>query len=196
MDDLIARIRKELYSKPAPGEVLNNITDKKLVELASKYPHNNDALWLGTYLADLFITEAKDTGDITKHIPMAIEYTKQLIIDEKIPDEMSGIIIELIETHHGGPQKYIESKLFKNADCFKFLDPKGVFHIFSAFDDETEAGFKKAIEYTMFKVDEKYKLVDLDDELKSEANELYDRWQWFFKRLDYGLVVPELYQNK
>lgn len=196
MQDLIARIRKELYSKPAPGEVLNNITDKKLVEIASKYPHNNDALWLGTYLADLFITEAKDTGDITKHVPMAVEYTKQLIIDEKISDEIAEILIELIETHHGGPQKHIESKLFKNADCFKFLDPKGVFHIFGVFYEETEESFKKAIEYTMFKVEEKYHLVDLDDELKAEAKELYDRWQWFFKRLDYRQVVPELYQNK
>lgn len=194
MDKLIVKIRADLYSKPAPGEVLNNITDNKLKELAKKHEHNHNALWLGTYLADLFIWEAKETGNITKHVPMAIDYAKKLIKEHNISDNESEIILELIETHHGGEQKHIESKLYKNSDCFKFLDPKGVFHIFSAFYDDTEKGFEKAIQYAMFKVEEKYSLIDLDDDLKKEANELYERWQWFFKRMGYELKIPDLYK--
>lgn len=193
---LIKRIKKELYAKPAPGEVLNNITEKKLKELAKRYEHNHDALWLGAYLADLFIWEAKESGDITKHVPMAIDYARTVIKKNKIGDEEADIILEIIKTHHGGKQKHIESKLYKNADCFKFLDPKGVFHIFSAFYDNTEKGCQKAGEYAMFKVEEKYRLIDLDEELKEEAKMLYDRWQWFFDKMGYELKTPDLYKKK
>ncbi len=194
MKNLIQTIKKELYSKPAPGEVLNNLTDKKLNELTKKYKHNSDVLWLGTYLADLFIWESKEGGNIKDHIPMALNYAKKIFKKNDISEDKAKIIFEIIETHHGGKQKYIESKLYKNADCFKFLDPKGVFHIFTMFYKNTEESFKKAIQYAMFKVDEKYKLIDLDKELKAEAKELYDKWQWIFQYMGYERKIPDLYK--
>lgn len=194
MKPLITNLKKELYSKPSPGEVLNTITDKKLTEIAKSYPHNHDCLWVGTYLADLFITEAKATGDITKHVSMALDYANKIFALEKIQKQDAEIILEIIATHHGGKQKHIESKLFKNADCFKFLDPKGVFHIFSATYDRIEEGFEKAIQYTMFKVEEKFSLVDLNAELITEARQLYDHWQWIFKQMKYARATPDLYK--
>jgi hypothetical protein len=193
MKRLIQKLRTELYAKPAPGEVLNAITDKKLSEIARGYPHNHDALWVGAYLADLFITEAKATGDITKHVAMALAYAQKVITEEKIPDNEAEILLELIATHHGGEQKHIESKLYKNADCFKFLDPKGVFHIFSATYDGTQKGFEEAIQYTMFKVDEKFSLVDLNAQLIAEAKTLHDRWQCIFHQMEYKKAIPRLY---
>lgn len=194
MQRLIKKLKAELYSKPSPGEVLNTITDNKLIEISKSYLHNHDCLWVGTYLADLFITEAKGTGDIKKHVPMALEYAHEIIASENIQKQDAEIILEIIATHHGGKQKHIESKLFKNADCFKFLDPKGVFHIFSAMYDGTEKGFEKAIQYTMFKVEEKFSLVDLNDDLITEANELHDHWDWIFKQMKYDKATPELYK--
>ena len=194
MKALIKSLRDDLYSKPAPGKILNDITEIKLKKLSKKYEHNYDALWLGSCLADLFITEAKDTGDIKKHVPMALDYAANLIRENDISDQEAEIILEVIETHHGGEQKHIESKLYKNADCFKFLDPKGVFHIFAVFYDKSESGFKKAIQYAMYKVDEKYNLVDIDEETKKEAKQLYDHWLWIFKQMPYTLKTPELYK--
>ena len=194
MMKLIKKIRTDLYSKPAPGVVLNNITEEKLNEISKRYNHNHNALWLGSYLADLFITEAKDTGDIRKHVPMALRYAKDLVKKHNISDQEADIILEIIETHHGGEQKHIESKLYKNADCFKFLHPKGVFHIFSVYYDNSENGFEKAVQYAMFKAEEKFALVDLDDEIKKESKELYNRWKWFFGKLGYEMKIPDLYK--
>jgi len=191
---LIKKLREELYSKPAPGEVLNNITEEKLKKLASQYDHDSESLWIGSNIADLFIFEAKEIGDIKQHVPMAVKYAKKVIKDNNISKDKAEIILELIKTHHGGEQKHIESKLYKNADCFKFLHPKGVFHMFSIFYDNDEKSFAKAIQYSMFKVEEKYGLVDLDDDLKNEAKELYDRWKWFFDKIGCELEVPELYK--
>lgn len=199
MTDLLSRLKTDFYAKPSPGPILNELGETKLRELAARYPdHNHFALWVGAYLADLFITEAISTGDITRHVPMALDYTEQVIANEHISKADADIIREIIRTHHGGEQKHLESKLFKNADCFKFLLPRGVFHIFGTMSERSKATdpvakFAEAMQYTMFKVDEKYSLVDLDDQLKAEANELYDRWQYFFAQVGVTKQTPGLY---
>lgn len=201
MIDLIDHLKKELSRKPSPGVILNTLGEDKLKELASRYPtHNHNALWIGAHLADMFITEALLTGDITQHVSMALEYAKKMIEEEGISESDAEIILELITTHHGGEQKHLESKLFKNADCFKFLLPRGVFHIFGTMygrSDETDPSkkFAEAMQYTMFKVEEKYALVDLDNTLKAEAKELYDHWQFFFNRVGVDRKVPGLYNK-
>lgn len=201
MQDIINKLITEFYAKPSPGPILNDLGETKLRELATRYPtHNHHALWVGAYLADLFITEAIATGDITRHVPMALDYAKQLIASEHISSDEAEIILEIIATHHGGEQKHLESKLFKNADCFKFLMPRGVFHIFGAMysrsnEIDPNKKFVEAMQYTMFKVDEKYALVDLDDQLKSEAKELYDHWQFFFAQVGVAKQTPALYSK-
>ena len=47
----------------------------------------------------------------------------------------------------------------------------------------------------MFKVEEKFVLVDLDEEIKVEAKELYDHWQYFFDQVGIEHKVPSVYQK-
>lgn len=201
MKTIINLLRSELYSKPSPGYILNTITDEKLLELSKKYPqHNAGPLWIGAYLSDLYITEAIQRGDITLHVPMAVERAKKLIKDEDISTESAEIILEIITTHHGGEQNHIESKLFKNADCFKFLDPRGVFHIFGAMYQRSKLTdpmerFEEAMQYTMFKVEEKHDLVNLDKELINESDNLYAHWQYLFGQIDIARTTPKLYKK-
>lgn len=195
MKELIATLRAELYSKPAPGEVLNNIAEEKSKEILTRYSCNEDAFWIGFYCADMMIFEAKSKGNLNLHIPLAVEYFLQLKDKYSISEELSTIVLDIIETHHGGEQRTIESKIFKNADCFKFLNPKGVFHIFGSFYKNSEESFKEAIEYTLYKVDEKYHLVDLDMQLIEEAKSLYEDWQRLFKRMEYSVQLPALYRK-
>src|SRR5688572_6734783 len=111
--ELLQKVHKELYSKKAPGEVLNNLMVSKLKEFSDKYECNKDLLFIGAYLSDIRITEAIESGNISQHIDMALEYAKQIYIENKFSAEEIDIINEIISTHHGGDQKYIESKLFK-----------------------------------------------------------------------------------
>lgn len=201
MQRLINRLKQEFHSKPSPGPILNELGEDKLTDLVKRYPdHNSKALWVGAYLADMFITEAIQGDNITQHVPMALDYAKKIIITNHISSDEAEIILEIIATHHGGEQKHLESKLFKNADCFKFLMPRGVFHIFGAMysrsnEIEPNKKFVEAMQYTMFKVNEKYQLVDLDDTLKREAKELYDHWQYFFAQVGVAKKTPPLYSK-
>lgn len=196
--ELIAELRTALYAKAIPGKLLNDIMEKKLKEFASQYDHDHDALWVGAYLADLFIVEARtEKGNHMEHVPMASEYAKKEIFPKYgFTDEQKEIILEIIETHHGGEQKHIESKLFTNADCFKFLEPEGVFHLFGAYYIRTKENFKESIQAVMFKLDEKYNLVNLNDEVKKEADELYTKWKFFLDRMGYELEIPEIYKKR
>lgn len=203
MQDLINQLKEEFHSKPSPGPILNQIAEDKLADLAARYPdHDKEALWIGAYLADMYITEAIKTGDITKHVQMALDRAQEIIKSHNIPQDKAEIILEIIGTHHGGKQKHIESKLFTNADCFKFLLPKGVFHIFSAvYKDRNKEvkdphkRFLLAIQYAMFKVDEKFALVNLDDELVGEAKKLYNHWQFIFAQTGVSKNTPDLYSK-
>lgn len=198
IEELIQDLRKQLYSKAIPGKLLNNIMDKKLKEFAPRCEHDPVALWIGSYLADLFIVEAREqTGNHMEHVPMAAKYAREEIFSNcDLTDEQQEIILEIVETHHGGEQKHIESKLFTNADAFKFLEPEGVFHLFGAYYQRTDQDFEATMQNVMFKVDEKFHLVDLDEETKREAKELYDRWQYFFERTGVEFKVPEIYKKK
>lgn len=198
MQELITKLRENLYSKPAPGLILNNLFEKKLKELESEFKGeiDHEALWIGSYIADLFITEAKDKGDITEHVPMAIKFAKEIIKEYKINTTQADKIIEIISTHHGGEQKYLESKLFKNSDCFKFLLPEGVFHIFSANYKNNPENLDEAMNFALFKIDEKHKLVDLNDKLIKEAEKLYNDWIELFSTTKYKVERPKIYGSK
>ncbi|MBN1331509.1 hypothetical protein JW978_01320 [Candidatus Dojkabacteria bacterium] len=196
MQNLIKKLRKELYSKPSPGKILNDMMDKKLKEFAKQHRHDEEALWIGSYLADMKITEALETGDITKHVPMASKYARQIFKQYSIPEDKQEIILEIIEKHHEpGPYEHIETRLFVNADCFKFLEPKGAFHLFGAMYGRTNQDFDGSMQYVMFKAKEKYSLVDLDEKTKEEAEELYARLKWMFDRIGVKEAVPEVYQK-
>ncbi|MDQ6985178.1 MAG: hypothetical protein Q9M91_01365 [Candidatus Dojkabacteria bacterium] len=198
MKQLIKKLRSDLYAKPIPGVVLNDLMEVKLKKLAKKYKHDSEALWIGSYVADLFIVEARrDTGNHMNHLPIASEYAKnELFPNYNFTDHQQEIILEIIEKHHSSEEKkYIETKLFTNADCFKFLEPKGAFHLFGAVYGREGGDFKKAIDMVMFKAQEKYDLVDLDKETIVEATLLYDKLMWMLERSGAELLVPEVYKD-
>ncbi len=194
MKELIDIIRNELYAKPFPGKILNDLMDEQLKKISKDFECDQDALWIGAYLADSMITEAIETGNIKLHMDMAVERAYEVFEKHpEITDKQKEIILEIISCHHGKPHTHIETQLFINADAFRFLYPRGVFQFFGSQHEGKEENFDKAIQYAIYKLKEKYALVDLNDELKAEAKELYDRWMWIFERVGVKEEVPELY---
>jgi hypothetical protein len=172
---LIADLKKELASKQSPGPVLDQLMFARLDIFAQRYEHNHELLLLGAVLSDIRIDEAKVTGDIGRHIELALQYAEEIFEANKITESEQEIVREVIATHHGGAQKYIESKIFKNADNFKFLEPKGCLEYFSmVYERKDLANFDEALATVKHKLKEKLDLTDLDEEAISEAKMLYD----------------------
>lgn len=171
---LIGPLLNKLYSKPAPSKTLNDITFKRLSELEAINKVDHKSLWIGSLIADLFIYEARKAQDLKIHLPLAIEFAKQFIKENRLKDKEKLIILEIIETHHGGNQIYLESKLFKIADCHKFLEPAGLIDLISDYYQKEGSSLTNSLILAENKLLEKYKLIqdvaDLDMGFDVENN--------------------------
>ena len=174
-NELISNLKKELSSKIAPGPILDGIMFDYLEKFGNKYDHNHDLLMIGALIGDIRIDEARAMGDKSKHIELAYAYAQELFKKYSVPEEDQKIISEVILTHHGGEQNYIESKIYKNADNFKFLETRGCLHFFGAiYTEHTPEGLAQTVEIVKGKLKEKLDLTDLDEETIAIAEQLYN----------------------
>lgn len=201
MKELIEKLHQEFWAKPYPSDILKKLGAERLVILEKRYQVDHDALWIGAIISDMFIAEAVKLNKMPIHVDMAVEYAKEIFkIYPQINSLQQEKIIEIIATHHGGEQKYIESKLFKNADCFKFLEPLGVFNFFAdVLGRNTEGSIEqrttKAMNDVLYKIEEKFALVDLDEQTINEAKELYTHWKFLFSKSGIEFVIPDRFKK-
>lgn len=101
---------------------------EKAKYLAKYYEADEDIVLIGIYLMDYKLKEARKLGKKQEHVNMAVEFTKRFLNDYNITKEEKEKIINCIEAHHGKiPFQCIEAEICANADCYRFISPKGVF---------------------------------------------------------------------
>ena len=82
------------------------------------------------------------------------------------------VIINCIESHHGKISfKFLEAEVCTNADCYKFLHPKG-FLAYLSILGKRNLSFAETLNRMEGKLDEKYKILSLDI-CKKELEEYY-----------------------
>ncbi len=195
MQDLLSKLKRDLYLKQAPGVILCNLRESWLEKFVAKYPCNIDALMLGFMLADFRLQEAMQLHKINEHIRMGVDYAHQVFERHEIAKDIQEIVLEIITTHHGGEQKHTESKLFMNADCMGFLEPKGLMHIFGRYyTEQSEEKFEEAVQSALYKAEEKLALVNLDEETIKEANLLFEKIKWMVERMGIKGKTPGIYK--
>lgn len=185
IQELTDKLQRELYFKKYPGEVILHLREMWLEKLIIKHPCNLDALMLGFMLADFKLDEAIALRKPDEHIRMARDYAEQAFERySDIPEEIRVISLEIINTQHGGTQKYIESKLFKNADALSTLEPKGILHTFGTlYEEKNEQGFNLALKRLDEKIEFQFTQVDLDSDTIQEAQMLMEKYTWLRSRM-------------
>lgn len=173
-EKLINKLEQENKSHKIPGSTLDELMLAYLKQFSQRYDHDHQLLLVGAHLSDIRLEEAFDKGAPEEHIAMALDYATQIYVEFEIPKTDQEIINEIITTHHGGTQKTIEAQIFKNADNFKFLDPKGCMHLFTSLYFTEGESFETAMNMTIEKLEEKLGLTDLDATIMTKAVELFD----------------------
>lgn len=172
--EVIDALRDELSAKVSPGPILDEIMFRRLETFSKNLEHNHDLLLIGATLGDIRIDEARAKGDKDAHVKLALDYAREVYKKYSISSEDQDVIDEVIRTHHGGAQKYTESKIYKNADNFKFLETRGCFHFFGAlYTQHDSTGLNDVVERVKGKLNEKLELTDLNENVVIEAKELY-----------------------
>lgn len=121
---------------------------------------------------DLKLLEAQSLGQPKKHTEMAVDATIEILKDYDIDEETKKNIINCVKEHHGSSKYYsIESEVCANADCYKFLTPKGIFAYLSLLG-RRHHNLNKELEQLEYKMDEKYNIISLDI-VKKELDSYY-----------------------
>lgn len=161
-----------LYTNPRGFSIKHKLAEKKLIELCKELKVDTNLALVGFILMDIHALKAFKENRSAEHVKMAVETSKPFLDKINLNDDEKKKILNCIEAHHGEINTICkEAEICKNADCFKFLYPAGIFETIALLG-KLQKPLEDSIKYLKFKVDNKYSLVTLDI-CKQEAEENY-----------------------
>lgn len=179
--DVVQESRKyalsEIEKFGLPDLALFEISEKKAIELAERLKADKKIVQMGVYLMDLKLGQAFKDNKVSQHIKMSIaaaeDFLKNLAVEESVLEK----VINCIEAHHGkAPFKSLEAEICANADCYRFIHPKGFF-LYLILLGKSGLTFNDCLKAVEEKLDEKYKILSLEI-CKEELGDIY----WDLKR--------------
>jgi hypothetical protein len=171
---------REIEKFGIPSKIHFEISEKKALELAKKLCADKTITLLGVYLMDLKFGEAFLKGKIEEHVKMSIKATKEFLEKFDLKEEVKKKIINCVAAHHGQvPFICKEAEICANADCYRFLHPKGFFHtLFELAKMGME--FDEILNTLEAKLDEKHKILSLGI-CKKELEKYYYQFKELIK---------------
>ena len=174
--DIIQESRKfaisEIEKFGLPNVVHFDISEKKAIELAEKLNADKTIVQVGIYLMDLKLGQAFKDDKVSQHVQMSVEATKEFLDKFDIDEISKQKILNCVESHHGNiPFECIEAEICANADCYRFIHPKGFF-VFLTILGKRSPNFSECLTNAEKKMDEKYEILSLDI-CKQELEEYY-----------------------
>lgn len=171
---------REIEKFGTPTPIHFEIAEKKALELAERFKADKKIVQIGVYLMDLKLGEAFSQGKLEEHVKMSIQGTEIFLKRFNLDEETKKKIINCIEAHHGeAPFICKEAEICANADCYRFLNPRGFFAYFMLIG-KRDWEFKKALDFAEKKIDEKYKILSLDI-CKKELEDYYHQFKKLIK---------------
>lgn len=147
------------------------------IRLAKEYGADENIVKIALAMMDSKLPYAQHIGTPKEHVSMSVEATKELLKDaDCLSDYDKENIIKCVEEHHGVEKFFsIESEVVANADCYKFIHPKGVFY-YSSMLGRRFHDFDKELDQLEFKLNEKHDTISLPL-VKEELESYYEFFQ-------------------
>lgn len=80
---------------------------------------------------DLKIGQCLKEGKLSEHVQRSSQSAQEFLKPFKIDKDMLDKIVSCIESHHGVDQYFCkEAEICANADCYRFLHPRGILAAF------------------------------------------------------------------
>lgn len=154
--------RKEIRKYYPDFEFLYDISVEAGLRLAKHYGANETIVRIALAMMDSKLYEAKHLGKAKEHVKMSSDATKDLLKDiDFISYNDKENIIKSVEQHHSKDGFYsIEAEVAANADCYKFIHPKGVIFYISE-EGRALHDFEKELIQVEKKLNEKHDILSL-----------------------------------
>ncbi len=137
------------------------LANEKGQYLAEKLSADKDIVILGTMFMDLKIGECIKEGKASEHVERSSRATRKFLEQFDLEKEKFEKIINCVEAHHNGKYTCKEAEICANADCYKFLHPRGIFSAFVLWGGR-EQNVDSIISKAKEKIEEKHKILSLE----------------------------------
>lgn len=176
----------EIEKYHAGYNLIYDLALEKGILLAQKYQADEKVIRIAIAMMDSKLPEASFLKKAPEHIKMGIEATRKLLDnDESLTSKQKENIIKCVEEHHGVKKFYsIESEIVCNADCYKFLHPKGVLSYHAILGRRLNDYYLELTQLEK-KMDEKYNAISLNI-VKDELDEYYKAFKNYLKEAKKG----------
>lgn len=172
--ETIAREEISRYGLPTIRHF--DLSLEKGLELAEKLNADKNLVRAGISLMDIKLGQAAKEGHQPEHVQYCLEFTKELLERFSVTEPYYSILTNCVAAHHGAiPFTSLESEIVANADCYRFIHPRGVMS-FHATVIKRGNDHNSALEAVEKKLDEKYSILSLEI-AKSELLEYYDMFK-------------------
>ena len=162
----------EMQKCGLPTVALFELSEKKALELAEKLSADTMVVQAGHALMDIKLGQAFTENRLPEHIQMGVEAARSFLKQFELGEETQQKIINCIEAHHGTvPFTCIEAEICANADCYRFIHPRGFFIYLTGLSRKNE-NIAECLQAAEKKMDEKYRILSLDI-CKGELGEVY-----------------------
>ena len=175
--------REEIKKYNPDIAFLHQIAVEAGIKLAKEYGADENVVRIAISMMDSKLHEASFLGMPKQHISMSVDATKEILKDvDFLTNDVKENIIKCVEEHHGVDKFFsIESEVVANADCYKFVHPKGFLYYLSMLGRRFH-DFDKEIEQLNFKLNEKYNTISLPL-VKEELEKYYEFFQKSINKL-------------
>lgn len=154
----LAEIKK--YDAPNPIQFeIANTQGQRLAELLKVDKH---VVMLGTTLMDFKIGQAISENRLKDHIKISKDAAVDLLRPFNLPSKITDKVINCILGHHKThPWAFPEAEVCANADCYRFLTPRGLISFLIQIG-KREMSVDESIKYARSKIGEKWGILSLD----------------------------------
>ncbi len=156
------------------------LSEKKALELAEKFDVDTNIVKVGVYLMDVKLGEAIKNGKAPEHIQMSVDATREFLSEFEISDKEKDKILNCVGAHHAQiPFTCKEAEICCNADCYRFIHPRGVFAYLNLLGRRFD-NIDDCLVQLEKKMEEKYNVLSLDI-CKEELEKYYQTFKKFIK---------------
>ncbi len=144
-----------------PTRMHLDLSIEKGIEIAKMLNADSNIVIAGVALMDVKLGEAFATKRQPEHVKMSADAAKVFLNQFDVDKDTKAKIINCVEAHHGAvPFSCIEAEIVANADCYRFVHPKGVLHYIGTLT-KRNLSFKEIIDGAEAKLEEKNMILSL-----------------------------------
>ncbi len=169
----ISFAREEIHTHGVPDMILLDISLDKGRHIAGKLGANIPLVEIGVAMMDVKLGQAFQEKRIPDHIQMSLNAAEEFLSAFDLAKKYKEVVLNAVKGHHGGVKFLsLEAQICANADCYRFIHPKGVFLYFTILG-KRYGNFEDCLKQVEAKMDEKMKIVSLPL-VEEELRPMYD----------------------